>query len=575
MAEAVSLPVIRVFDVAIVGAGLCGLALARLLAARGLAVQVIEARERLGGRVYTEHCEFTGQALDLGPTWFWSETEPRIATLLTELGLASQAQHDPGDALWLTDPNREPDRRLEPGGVHVGARRIEGGATRLVQALAAALPVGCIRTGLALRALCDRGAFIELLPISGHPLRARQVVLALPPRLVHERLQFDPPLPIAVWEALATTPTWMAAQAKVVTTFTQPFWRTAGHSGNAFVRHAQAVLGEVFDCSDDEAGEDHAGTGQAGALGGFVALNAAQRENFHRGLPLLIDSQLTQLFGPEAQDGHPFLQDWAEEPWTCSATDRASPPEPPQADPLLRQPLWAGRVFLGGSETAAHGAGHMEGALEAADRIAHAVCRPNANVRSAPAQAALHLAPAEDGARATRATAIGTFSASVLALRGMAPERYRLHLIRLLSSQQPEQLTQRALLATADQVYSEALARLDQLLPALDAASAEVASGRHALTAALLAHFDGWNRGLLDAALSFNGTSCVLSNFPMEHQPDAETLRAITLDLAAAWREFALELNARLLVASGSAVPTTMSISPAGKKNLMNSAFSS
>jgi hypothetical protein len=31
-------------------------------------------------------------------------------------------------------------------------------------------------------------------------------------------------------------------------------------------------------------------------------------------------------------------------------------------------------------------------------------------------------------------------------------------------------------------------------------------------------------------------------------------LRAITLDLAAAWREFALELNTRLLAASGAMV---------------------
>ena len=145
------------------------------------------------------------------------------------------------------------------------------------------------------------------------------------------------------------------------------------------------------------------------------------------------------------------------------------------------------------------------------------------------------------------------FSASVLTQRGMAPERYRLHLTRLLSGQQSEQLTQRALLATADQVYSETLARMDQLLPALDAANADVINGRHALTEALLAPFDGWNKGLLDTALSFNATSCALSNFPQEHRPDGETLRAITLDLAAAWREFVLELNTRLLTAAAGA----------------------
>jgi len=538
MAAIVPLSSARVFDVAIVGAGLCGLALARVLTARGLDVQVIEARDRLGGRVQTRHCDATGQALDMGPAWFWSETEPRITALLDELGLGSLPQADPGDALWLTDPNREAERRVEPGGVHANARRIEGGAARLVEALAATLPPGSLLSGVAVRALRDRGAFIELLPATGHPLRARQVVLALPPRLAHEQLQFDPALPASVTEALADTPTWMAAQAKAVTTFAQPFWRAAGHSGNAFVRHPQAVLGEVFDASE----------GSAGALGGFIALNAAQRENFKRGLPLLIDSQLAQLYGPEAQHGQQFVQDWADEPWTCSAADRAGPPEPPQAHPLLRQPQWMGRLFFGGSETAAHGAGHMEGALEAADRIAHALRRPAPSASSA--QAAVHLAQPADGARAE---AVGAFAASVLTLRGMAPERYRLHLTRLLSSQQTDLLTQRALLATADQVYSESLARLDHLLPALDAASTEAVNGRHALTAALLAPFEGWNKGLLEAALSFNGTSCALSNFPLDHRPDADMLRAITLDLGAAWREFALELNTRLLAACGAA----------------------
>lgn len=541
MAEPVQMSVNRVVDVAIVGAGLCGLALARVLVARGLEVRVIEARERLGGRVFTQACQATGQALDLGATWFWPETEPRITALLSELGLASHAQHDPGDALWLIDPNREPERRIESGGVHVGARRVKGGAARLADALAASLPTGCVRTCLTVQALRDRGTFIELLPSAGQPLRARQVVLALPPRLIHEQIQFEPPLPAAVSEALLATPTWMATQAKSVTTFVQPFWQAAGHSGNAFVRHGQAVLGEVFDASSE-------GALGGGALGGFVALNAAQRENFKRGLPLLIDSQLAQLFGQQAQNGHAYLQDWANEPWTCSTVDRNQPPEPPRNEPLLRQPLWAGRVFLGGSETAAHGAGHMEGALESADRLSHALCRPATRERSAVA-----VATAAGDASGTRTAALARFATSVQTLRGLAPQRYRQHLTRLLSSQQMELLTQRALLAAADQLYSESLARLDNLLPALDAADHEILNGRHALTTILLAPFEGWNKGLLDAALEHNATSCALSNFPTEHQPDAETLRAIKLDLAAAWREFALELNTRLLVAAGTA----------------------
>lgn len=528
MAAAVAL----IADVAIVGAGLCGLALARTLHARGLQVALLEARAHPGGRVRTVDCESTGQPLDLGAAWVWPDAEPRMVALLDELGLPRFAQHDPGDALWLTDPNRAAERRAQgPGGVHAGACRIAGGTQRVVRALAAALPAGCLRTGHAVQLVRDRGGMIELLAEGGRSLRARRVVLALPPRLVAERIRFDPPLPLAVQEALAAVPTWMAAQAKALSSFASPFWQTQGHSGNAFVRHSQAVLGEVFD----------AGTPlqPGGVLGGFVALDAAQRAHFRRGLPMLIESQLAQLYGPEAQHGQLHLTDWAEEAWTCAAADRAGPPEPPQASTLLRQPLWAGRLFFGGTETATHGAGHMEGALDAADRLAHRLALPAAQ------------APVAGKPPASREEGIRAFVAAVTALRAAAPERYRMHLTRLLSSQQSEQLTQRALLACVDQTYSEALARLDGLLAALQGGAAGVHDGRHAVTAALLSAFEGWNKALLEEALRFNASSCALSNFPGEHRPDAESLRAITLDLAAAWREFALELNSRLLASSG------------------------
>lgn len=520
MAEVV--PLMR--DVVIVGAGLCGLALAHRLVVRGQRVCLLEARERVGGRVLTQTDAATGQPLDLGPSWFWPDTEPHMVALFAALGLESTGQHDPGDALWLTDPNRAPERRQEAGGVHAGARRIRGGSARLTDALRAALPDGCVITGSALLGLRDLGDSIELLRTGGPALRARRVVLALPPRLVQERIAFDPPLPAALDEALKDTPTWMAAQAKAVVAFATPFWRDAGHSGNAFVRHPQAVLGEVFDQSREP----------AGALGGFVALSAAQREHFRVGLPLLIESQLAQLYGIDAQSGTLVLQDWALERWTCSEVDRAEPPAWRQADALLRRRHWGGRLWFGGTEAATHGAGHMEGALAAADRIAHALLAPT-------------TIDATTDAAGDQASAIAGFTAVVQRLRALAGERYRQQLVRLLSAQQHQQLTQRALLAVADQTYSEALARLDAFAPWCG--SAHTDQGRHALTPVLLKAFEGWNKALLDEALAHNGTSCALSNFPQDHRPDAELLRAITRDLAAAWREFALELNARLVVA--------------------------
>lgn len=537
-------PPSSVLDVVIVGAGLAGLTLANTLCARGLSVRVLEARDRAGGRAHTVVCPHTGQALDMGPTWWWPDTEPRMARLLSEHGLASHPQHDTGQALWLTDPQRAPDTQHQPDGTHAGAQRIVGGVHTLVHSLINALPPGVLHTLTTVQAVRDAGAWLEVQATrpANAPWRARQVVLALPPRLVHQHIRFQPELPAAVDQALQATPTWMAAQAKVLTTYEQAFWRHQGQSGNAFVRHPQAVLAEVFDASPPELSPHAPPSG--GALGGFVALSPAQRQHFQRGLPLLVQSQLTQLFGQDAAHGHAHTTDWALEPWTCSALDTEAVQAPPQSHPLLRQGVWGGRLWWGGSETATHGWGHMEGALDSADRLGHALTA--AMARPAPATQAPTTPTSPAAALATHAQRVHT-------LVGQAPALYQGHVRQLLSAQDHTQLTQRALLATADQVYSQALTELDALLPLLAAHGAEPSQGRHPRTPELLAAFEGWNKGLLDAALAFNQGSCALSRLPDladEVEPGPELRQTIARDLAAAWREFALTLNTRLLSAT-------------------------
>jgi len=51
-------------DALVIGAGLAGLACAQRLMAAGQRVMVLEARQRIGGRIWTEHRQ--GCALDLG-----------------------------------------------------------------------------------------------------------------------------------------------------------------------------------------------------------------------------------------------------------------------------------------------------------------------------------------------------------------------------------------------------------------------------------------------------------------------------------------------------------------------------
>jgi len=72
-------------DVVVVGAGLSGLVCARALRRRGLAVLLLEARERWGGRMQA-HTTGAGLRLDLGGQWVGA-SHHRLIDLLEELGL--------------------------------------------------------------------------------------------------------------------------------------------------------------------------------------------------------------------------------------------------------------------------------------------------------------------------------------------------------------------------------------------------------------------------------------------------------------------------------------------------------
>jgi len=122
-------------DVVVVGAGLAGLSAARRLHAAGRRVVVLEARERVGGRVL-DHRLPGGDAIELGGLYCTPREDGTVANhailaLAAELGVEAFPAHAEGDRLLRLD-----GRTLRYGGRHRDAlpRRALPGAVEFALA---------------------------------------------------------------------------------------------------------------------------------------------------------------------------------------------------------------------------------------------------------------------------------------------------------------------------------------------------------------------------------------------------------------------------------------------------------
>lgn len=85
-------------DVVIVGAGPSGLTAARELKKAGLSVAVLEARDRVGGRTWTDTID--GAMLEIGGQWV-SPDQTALMGLLDELGLKMYSRYRDGESVYL------------------------------------------------------------------------------------------------------------------------------------------------------------------------------------------------------------------------------------------------------------------------------------------------------------------------------------------------------------------------------------------------------------------------------------------------------------------------------------------
>jgi monoamine oxidase len=255
-------------EVVVVGAGFAGLAAALELQDAGASVIVLEARDRVGGRVLTVELD-NGELAELGAEWIMPDDEILLA-MIDRLGLtaieagidylrreprgqaavpmaeldafleaadahlaANQATASSMGAMLDAVPGDERARAVAKArlqgtfasdldhvawraGWHAGLlaaepaiyRRMARGNQSIADTAAALLPD--VRLGCRATSVTERGGRVEI-GAGGDPVETKAVVVAVPVRLVTE-LAFDPPLPPDQREAFDGLPMGVASK---------------------------------------------------------------------------------------------------------------------------------------------------------------------------------------------------------------------------------------------------------------------------------------------------------------------------------------------------------------------------
>lgn len=398
-------------DVIIIGAGAAGLAAARALAAAGVEALLVEARDRIGGRIWTDHShgptELGAEFIhgDRAATWEyvraaglrtspWGDDrrfarggrvlpagDPAVARVYAlyeavahhagpdisaaEL-LGGRAQADDpalGLALrWLANlEGADPARLSAAAFAHErlassngeGNFHILDGYDRVVAHLARGL---AIRTGCPVARVgwAPDGAVVEL--AGGEALRARRVVVTVPVGALQAgRLAFAPELPEAKRAALGAIP--MGHVTKLAMWFDRQLWPDF------------TVLSSDGRIATWWPVESAATPTLMGYQGGHQALAVAAMGE-EQAVAVALD-ELAVLFGPEVRAAlvGARLADWSRDPWSCGAYTYSAVGMG-AARAALAAPV-AGTLFFAGEAVAAGGhIATVHGAIESGRRAA-------------------------------------------------------------------------------------------------------------------------------------------------------------------------------------------------------------
>lgn len=145
-------------------------------------------------------------------------------------------------------------------------------------------------------------------------------------------------------------------------------------------------------------------------------------------------------------------------------------------------------------------------------------------------------------------TSLEIFFQYVTELKQGIKRQYDRNINKDLSRQNWQDLFKRNVTSVLQQAYNDSLVKLRAA--SLNPEKAESQHQFSSLAIQALKPFEGLVDDTMQYALQKHRSSCALSNFPDEHQPNAEYIAEVTQETDQDWRAFASEVNRLLTVRS-------------------------
>ena len=341
-------------DILIIGAGLTGLTLAYLMRDKSLKIDILEARNRLGGRILTNY-EAGKAPIEKGATWL-GKKHSYLVDLLESLGIKTFEQVLGKTAIYeaiSTSPHQlvELPPNTDP------SYRIAGGSSTLIEVLAQSISA-TVHLAEVVSAITESAKGLKV-KTGSKTFESKLVISTLPPNLFCTNIKVDPALPVSVQEIAQSTHTWMGESIKIGLRYSKPFWRESHLSGT--IVSNVGPIPEMYDHSD-VADKHYALKGFLN--GAYFSLSKAQRLE-------VVLQQLRKYYGQavEAFDEYAEMV-WQQEPFTYVPYGSHVLPHQNNGHAVYQEAYLNGKLFLAGAETADQFPGYMEGAIRSAAFIA-------------------------------------------------------------------------------------------------------------------------------------------------------------------------------------------------------------